>query len=229
MILSFFKLRSLLLILLLPLASYAQTAGLSETEVAFNTKLNQRFGLNVNAGYRLAMTSDLTESWSAMSRHLQAGANISYSVGFYGKLGGGVMYRWNEVFDASEENELRLNQYYSWAKYRNSFRWVQRLRIDERIQPTRTRFRFRYRLSLDVPLQGLSLDTKEFYILASTESLVTVSTPSHPEWDQRLTIGLGNQWLDAMKIQLEAEYRWEDYEQNTDRRLFLRLSCIYSL
>ena len=219
----------LMLFLLAPMVLPAQTSGLSEAEFSLNTALSQRWKLNAGLGYRSLLTSDLSGNWNAKSRHIQASANVSYEVGFYGKVGGGAMYRNNQLFDDNSENELRLNQYYSWATYRNSFRWVQRFKIDERLQTSRTRFRLRYRLSLDVPLNGLELDTGEWYVLASTESLLNLSKQASAMWDQRITMGIGRQWTTNIKIQMEAEYRWEDYVNISERRAFLRFSCIYQL
>jgi len=82
---------------------------------------------------------------------------------------------------------------------------------------------------LDVPLNGLELDTGEWYVLASTESLLNLSKQASAMWDQRITMGIGRQWTTNIKIQMEAEYRWEDYVNISERRAFLRFSCIYQL
>ena len=204
------------------------TALLWENEIDINAKLSETISLNVGTAYRNELSQGLTNtSFDYLSKHLQFSTNVSTIVGFYGKFSGGVMYRFNTVESSSNENELRLSQQYSYGKRFNSIRVVHRVQLDERIWSSTTVWRARYRLSGDLPLNGLQLDKGEFYLVVSTESLLSVSSESTPEWDQRFTIALGNQLTDKIKLQLDAEYRIEDYYAAISKRIFVVTGLIY--
>jgi len=204
------------------------TALLWENEIDVNAKLSETISLNVGTAYRNEISEGLTNtSYEYQSEHLQFSTNVSTIVGFYGKISGGVMYRFNTVESSDFENELRLSQQYSYGKRFNAIRVVHRLQLDERIRTSSTIWRARYRFSGDLPLNGLKLDKGELYLVISTESLLSVSSESAPEWDQRFTVALGNQLTDKIKIQLDTEYRIEDYYAANSKRIFVVTGVIY--
>ena len=140
------------------------------------------------------------------------------------------MYRFNTVGDSDAVNELRSTQQYTYGRRYNSLRIVHRLKLDQRFRDSRaTVHRFRYRLSADLPLAGLKLDTGEFYIVASLETLLNAASADRPEWDERFVLGLGNQILADLKIQLDIEYRIEAFNINRDQRIFVITALVYNL
>ena len=221
---------SFLLLLFFPWQSIAQAPVLWEVEAEVNSIIKDRWTYTAGVANRNVATSDLENApLQIEARHIQMEVNTAYEVGFYTKLGGGIMYRFNTLGDSNAENELRFTQQFSIASYVNAARWVHRFKADQRIEESRTEHRLRYRLSNDFPLQGLSLDTREFYMVWATESLFNYGNKLRPMWDQRFTISFGNQITDAMKIQLDLEYRKDDYFKTSGSRIFVVTGIFYKI
>ncbi len=159
--------------------------------------------------------------------HVQAAQFASYDLGFYTQLGAGVMYR--EVFDNQRPEELRFTEQFVHARKYNALKIAHRLRWDQRIRGTDLTHRWRYRFSGSMPLNGESINTREWYVTASAEALFIAQHLKKPGYDQRVALGLGTAILKKMKIQLVTEYRWEDYTQDLEKSLFLNLGLYYSL
>ena len=229
MTLCFSRTLTFILLFCIPvLRAQENTALIWENEIDLNAKLSETVSLNIGSAYRNEVSDGLTNtSFDYESKHLQFSTNVSTIIGFYGKISGGIMFRFNTIENSNNENELRLSQQYSYSKRFNAFRIVHRAQLDERIRSASTVWRLRYRLSGDLPLNGLKLDKGEFYLVISTESLLSVSSRFRPEWDQRFTIALGNQLMDKIKIQLDTEYRIEDYLGESNKRLFVVTGLIY--
>jgi hypothetical protein len=202
-----------------------------DSGVDVNLKVGGGFILNAGMRYRDIMIADLGEAPIASdSRFLQFSSNLNYQIGFYDRLGGGVMFRSNSVGKDGVSNEFRITQEYIHVKKYNALRLAHRFKLDQRtFESLSPEFRFRYRFSLDMPLNGLKLDPGEFYALISTETLLNNGTAFAPEWDQRFNLAIGNQVLENMKGQVDIQYRGEDFTARTKNRIFLIVSLIISL
>ncbi|MEL6809937.1 MAG: DUF2490 domain-containing protein [Bacteroidota bacterium] len=220
-----------LCLLCCPLTGWTQAEDpiLWQSRFTLNYKLNYDWSLNFNTTYRSTLLEDYDSPFQLTTEHLQLSHNTSYTVGFYGKVAAGVMYRFNTIKDDTNENELRFTQQYSYAKRFNAFRWVHRFKTDQRIRKSNTQYRFRYRISADFPLSGLKVDPKEFYLILSTETVFNTSARLNPAWDQRFTGNIGYQWAKQLKIQLGLEYRTEDYLRAIKRRSFINTTLFYSM
>lgn len=195
-----------------------------------NIKTASRWSYNFGSEYRNTITQSVSNApLEFTSKHLQFSHNTSYEVGFYAKVSAGIMYRFRDIFEDDKANELRFTQLYNYAKFYNALRLGHRIRADQRLFRDETIFRFRYRFALDVPLNGLELDLHEFYTLASIEALSSFGEEIAPEIDQRFNLGLGYQLFKDTKLQVELEYRFEDYFNATQHRLFVNTSLSYSL
>lgn len=144
-------------------------------------------------------------------------------------LGFGLQYRFRENFEPDKQNELRLTQQYNITHKARILRIGHRFRTEQRITASSTIHRFRYRFAIDLPLQGVSLDIGESYLVLATESLLSVGKALRPEHDQRITAQLG--WLLSKKtrFQLGAEYRAENYTASTENVAFLVTNLVLSL
>lgn len=202
-----------------------------DSGISVNLKLDKGFTLNASMGYRDLLVSDIGETPLAPdSRHLQLATNLNYQLGFYDRLGGGCMYRFNSVGKDGVSNELRLSQEYIHVRKYAVVRLAHRLKLDQRIFKTlSTEYRFRYRISIDLPLNGVKLDPGEFYALASTETLLNAGQAFTPDWDQRFNLGIGNQVNKAVKGQFDLQYRADSFSKGTLSRFFLVAAVIVGL
>jgi hypothetical protein len=206
------------------------TTLLHQSSVKLNVKTETRWSYNFGTEYRALLAETIGKSSLKLdSQHLEFSHNTSYEVGFYATLSLGVMYRFINPFENDKGNEFRVSQQYSYAKPFNAIRLGHRIKVDERIYKNETVVRTRYRIAIDAPLSGLKLDAKEFYGVLSTEALSSFSKKAKPEIDQRFTLGIGYQLYKNTKLQGDIEYRFENYFNSTEHRLFLNFGLIFSM
>ena len=92
-----------------------------------------------------------------------------------------------------------------------SLRFGQRFRTDQTFEPNEdTEFRFRYRFSSEIPLQGLRVDSKEFYTIISVEQIASLKSSAW-DWEQRLVAGLGYYFNKKHKVELGFDYRVNEF------------------
>ena len=159
--------------------------------------------------------------------HIQASQFASYELGFYTQIGIGVMYR--ELFDDQRPEELRFTEQFVYARKFNAVKVAHRLRWDQRIRGTDLTHRWRYRFSTSLPLNGATVDAREYYLTANLETLFIAQVTQKLAYDQRISIGIGTALQKGLKIQLVTEYRWEDYTNDLNRSLFINLGIYYTL
>jgi hypothetical protein len=187
----------------------------------FSWHNDNRWGFNTS----LEQRSELSNDFNAL--HVQVAQYASYDIGFYSQLGITVMYR--EIADQNRPEELRTAQQYVYTKKYNALKTAQRVRWDQRWRDERLTHRWRYQFSGSIPLSGLVTDASEFYVTAAAEFLFIAESDEKPEYDQRISLGLGKKLNSNYKLQLSTEYRWEDFTSASDRLLFLNLALYYSL
>ena len=208
---------------LLPVLSYSQVVD----EVLFQPGIKVSWNNNSRWSFNTSIEQRTSFDENTEALHIQLAQFAQYEIGFYSQLGIGMMYR--ELFDQERPEELRLTEQYVFAKKYNQFKLAHRLRWDQRLRDERTTHRWRYQLSGSIPLNGSQVDATEYYISAHAETLFIAENQRLPAYDQRVGIALGKQLGSSYKLQLETEYRWEDFTAGTSRLLFVNLSIYASL
>jgi len=169
------------------------------------------------------------ENLQFQGRHLDLSHFSTFKTGVGTSLSAGLLYRFRETFDSSGDNEIRFAQQLNITTNPFTLRYGHRIRIEQRIMPTRTTHRFRYRFALDLPLAGEKVDLKEAYLILNTEALLSAASGMRPQLDQRISAIIG--WLLTEQLQLQSgvEQRWENYTGQTQPVFFLTSSFIFSL
>ncbi|MAZ27870.1 MAG: hypothetical protein CL868_12435 [Cytophagaceae bacterium] len=198
-----------------------------QPEISINYTPLNRWSFNFGVGNRTLVVQDGVDKWKA--QHLEFTHFTSYESGFYSKISLGLKYRNRDWFDPARGDEYRITQQYSHARSYNSLRVSHRIRFEQRLYTHETVYRARYRIGIDTPLQGLALNTGEFYGSLTTEILYSISHNARPELDQRITTSLGNQIMDGLKLQLGLEYRFENHIHENSQRILLTTAAIYKI
>lgn len=133
-------------------------------------------------------------------------------------IGIGLQYRFEENFEASEENEFRLLQEFGWRSNIAALGVAQRLRTEQRFYTSTTKYRLRYELQVAIPLQS---NKKNTHLNIETESLYEIAKTQKPELEQRFGAGIGWQLNPKTEFSLGLEYRLADYTQDLGHELFL--------
>ncbi|WP_298521135.1 DUF2490 domain-containing protein [uncultured Kordia sp.] len=197
-----------------------------EPQFAVNHTVNDSYKVNFATVSRNYVYRDSEFEFTV--RQLQFVHFSTFSFNSNHSLSAGVMYRFRENFE-DKSNELRFTQQYNYAHRPNVVRFGHRLRTEQRITTNNTTHRFRYRFTIDLPLSGEKLDIGEPYFVANTESLLSVVSASAPQIDQRFTTQIGWLWTKSLKFQTGLEYRFENFNKDTQEILFILTSVILQL
>jgi hypothetical protein len=228
---SFIKYRKLFIVLLLiwGIRGMAQDnfTGYWQPQLALNYKVSPLYSHNFSLANRNYFYRDAKTNLS--TRQIDLAHFSTYKTSFNTSIGAGIQYRFREVFENDRENELRFTQQFNSTKKQRIVRFGNRLRSEQHITNAQTIHRFRYRFAIDLPLKGLELNLGEPYLIATTESLLSVGKGLSPEYDQRFTSQIG--WLlgNKAKLQVGVEYRFEDYLGTTQQVFFFLNSLVVSL
>ena len=137
----------------------------------------------------------------------------------------GLKYR--DLNSNTGENEQRITQQAAYIHKYDHIRLVSRIRLEQRFRDHFVH-RYRYRFSMDVPLSGEKLDTKEFYFLASNE-LIFQKSGSKNRIDNRVTAGIGYLFSTICKLQVDLTHRMEEINAETNHIPFLTTSLLFNV
>lgn len=207
--------------------SQNNTTAYWEPEVALNYNVSPLLKQNFSLSNRNYTYQDNKSQLTI--RQIEIAHFSSLTIDPYKSIGLGVQYRFREAFESDKENELRLTQQFNVAIKTNSARFGNRFRLEQRIQPSNLVHRFRYRFAVDMPLNGLKLDIGEPYLVATTESLLSVGKNIKPMYDQRLTSQIGWSITQHLKAQLGVQFRMENYTEQTEYVFLFLNSLVISI
>ncbi|MFW5892529.1 MAG: DUF2490 domain-containing protein [Bacteroidota bacterium] len=81
-------------------------------------------------------------------------------------------------------------------------------------------FRLRYRFLLEIPLQGLAIDPREFYLITSDELIFELQN-SDVELENTLALWLGYQFLSGNELQTGVDYITDS---GNNQKIWLRIA-----
>lgn len=112
---------------------------------------------------------------------------------------------------------------------------MRNLRINHRFRTDQTftknddfEFRFRYRFTLEIPLDGVEIDPREYYMVLSNEPIFS-SKGDEFEIENRTVVALGKLFNLNEKMEWGIDYRTDGFFQEGIRtRLWAKLSYYYN-
>lgn len=136
----------------------------------------------------------------------------------------GFFHRFQDGNDAN-----RIIQQYALVKRLRNFRLNHRFRTDQTFtDQEKIEIRFRYRLSFEIPLNGLTLDPDEFYLLVSNEPIFSLQNQGF-EVENRLVFGMGKLYSNGQKLEWSIDYRTDGFIQKDLRtRLWIKIGFFQS-
>lgn len=189
-----------------------------ESGFDINHKVSQDYRVNFRLATRYFLYEDNTTTFNF--RQVDFVHFSTFNLTFNHSISAGIQYRNRELIDGGND-ELRLSQQFNYTKKRFSKRFGHRFRLEERIFKNSTTFRLRYRFAVDFPLNGEKVDVGESYMVTSTEALWSMNRTFSPQLDHRTTAQIGWQLSKSFKIQTGLEWRFEQFNIDTQQRLFL--------
>lgn len=138
-------------------------------------------------------------------------------------VGGGYLLRAeNDDFYSRAIQQISLSKNYS------VLRMAHRLMTDQTFEGEgNTEFRLRYRLSTEIPLQGQSLDIKEFYLKFNNEYLNSWQRNDY-DMEIRLVALLGYSLSPVNDLEIGIDYRLDSFiSDNSRNRIWLSINYFH--
>lgn len=140
---------------------------------------------------------------------------LGRKVGLHGRLAAGFLYRLQEG-----ANAYRFTQQYSVTQPLSGYRLAHRVVSDQTLSDDEpTVFRLRYRAVAEVPLNGRSADTKEFYFKGGAEILQSGQRADY-ELEIRLIPMIGYAVSNNQRIEAGLDHRTERFLEGDVRHSF---------
>lgn len=135
-------------------------------------------------------------------------------------LSGGFLFR-----HRPGSTGIRLVQQYALTRALRALRLGHRFSADQTWEKNRAAiFRFRYRVSLEIPLEGVRVDAKEWYVKLNQEILHHFTAQAY-HMEFRAVPHLGYLFADNSKLEIGLDYRADRlFEKNMRHSLWTRLS-----
>jgi len=177
--------------------------------ININTTLREAWDLNIRIESRQIFFRDNSESEPNHDFEfdlIDYSLILSYRNNPMTRLGGGYLIRFrdNKVFH-------RFIQQFTVAQDLGNFRLVHRLSADETLsEDVNARYRLRYRAALEIPLNGQSVDNKEFYFRINNEYLGSLENKAF-DLEMRFSPSLGYNFTDSNKLESGIYYRPDSF------------------
>ena len=153
------------------------------------------------------------ESSGYQHQHLELNHFTNYHSSDFLILSLGLRYRFKDIFDQSETDEIRIIEQMELESSNPVIPLTHRFRLEQRFRE-QTVHRLRYELELSKPINDVLSWS------AATEALYAVSAHLKPEAEQRFSIGLENSSIPNLEFELTLQYRLEDYARNLAHEIF---------
>lgn len=173
--------------------------------VNLNKKLKKDWSLNFKIEARqLIMEGDFQSDANKGFTYVRTDNSLlaAKKVGLNSKIAGGYMLRILE-----DEIVHRIIQQYSIVQRMIGFRLAHRFSSDQTFSPEEiVQIRLRYRITSEIPLNGQSLDTREFYLKINNEYL-PIFQGKERDFEIRIVPLLGYQFARGHKTEFGMDYR----------------------
>lgn len=183
-----------------------------------NNKFQNGWSLNSRVESRQLMSSgDFQGNSNTEYRYILTDFSFitAKKVGLNSRISGGYLFRLRET-----EIIHRLIQQYTMVQKMNGFRLAHRFSSDQTFANGEfPEFRLRYRLTSEIPLNGESVDPKEFYIKINNEYLKSWQATDY-DFEIRIVPLLGYNIKDNNKIEAGLDYRVNSFLNNNTLHSF---------
>lgn len=186
--------------------------------VNLNKKLEKDWSLNFKTEFRqLIQKGDFNGNHTKGYEYLLTDVALiaAKKVGLNSRIAGGYLIRFR-----NEELIHRTIQQYSIVQNKTGYRLAHRFAADQTFSPLDSpEFRFRYRFTPEIPLDGETVDPKEFYIKTNFE-LLNKFQSSNYELEFRVVPLLGYVLNNSNKFEFGLDYRYDSIFVSDPRHSF---------
>ncbi len=180
-----------------------------EPGLSFTKKIDSRWSYNISLFGRQRFTNYGNGEKNYKTDRVEIKGFGTYTIFGGKKMSLGYMYRSIDPFEPESGFEHRIIQQFAFITNFGGYRLGNKFRIEQRIRSSDYLTRLRYAISNDFPLQGESLDPKEFYLITANEMLYAFNGMGD-ELENRFSIGIGRLNFKGQKLQFSIVSRNSD-------------------
>ncbi len=177
-----------------------------------NKSINKGWSINFKWESRQALASGKSLSESRTDfRYILSDMSLiaSKKVGLNNSLAGGYLLRVR-----GDKLIHRAIQQFTLVKRYSNFRLSHRFSTDQTFELEEpTELRLRYRITVELPLQGATVDPREFYVKINNEYLNSLQGKTY-DLEIRAVPLLGFGFTDSNKIEFGIDYRADSFLKN---------------
>lgn len=177
-----------------------------------NKSINKVWSVNFKWESRQAVASGKSISESETDfKYILSDISLitSKRVGLNNSLAGGYLLRVR-----GDKVIHRVIQQFTLVKRYGQFRLSHRFSTDQTFEPEEpTELRLRYRITAQLPLEGATVDSREFYVKINNEYLNSLQGKTY-DLEIRVVPLLGFGFTDSNKIELGIDYRADSFLNN---------------
>jgi hypothetical protein len=196
-------------------------------QINLSIRLNEAWKINSKMESRQLFISGVKDELDADVdiERLDVGIVLSRRTGGRSSLGAGYLARFEDGIVAH-----RVIQQLVFGTGHGNIAYAHRMVTDQTYRSTEPpEFRARYRLSMEIPLNGDSMDPQEFYVRSSNEVL-GIRQSDDNDLEVRITGLLGYLLPTKNKLEVGLEYRGSGFIKNeTDNQFWLMLIGTFNL
>ncbi len=175
-------------------------------EVSLGYKLSSSYKINTKIESFQAIYSNPpveTKNWDYRHRGTDIQIFASRKLNPFNSLAIGYQFG----IEPGDPSSHRTIQQFSFVRRPGTILFGHRFRTDQTFADNESpEFRARYRLSLEIPLNGLSIDPGEFYLVAS-EEVIYGFWESRSSFENRINLLVGHYFRSKNKLQFGLDYR----------------------
>jgi len=216
--------RVILIIILLSFESYAQSnfqfGALPVLNI--NKKLPNNFAINFKAETRQVFYNEQALGWQ--HELVDISTIISKKIALNNSIAAGYLLR-------QEGNKVisRFIQQFVIIQNNTALRLAHRFSSDQTLEKDESvEWRFRYRISTQIPLNGQSVNRKEFYFKINNEYLYAIQQRTS-DLEVRLVPFLGYQFTDSNKLEIGIDNRFDSLINELDVTSWLNINWFISI
>lgn len=200
--------------------------GLSQSSYQFGALPSVTFNKKLPKDYVLNFKTESRQEFQSGAFNGERSGGYDYLLTDFTFLGGkkvGLNSTINLGYLFRVENGMiihrSIQQFISVKKY-NGFKLAQRLATDQTFEKdTPIAFRLRYRLATEIPLSGLEVDSKEFYLKVNTEFLNEMQDGSY-DAEFRFVPFVGYALSNSQKLEIGIDYRLDSFINQSPEHTF---------
>lgn len=210
------KISHVLIIIMLAISSVSIAQRVNTYGVLPTYNIKTKLPKDWSANLKIESRQELfQENWDYSYQLTEVSLGAAKKIGSKTKVAAGYLISMD-----NESTDHRLFQQFCYTKKYHSFRLSHRFQTDQTfVKNSSNKYRLRYKISGEIPLSGISIDPKEFYLKIGNEYLNRLKDKEY-DLEIRTSGFVGFTASPKYKIELGIDYRLDSFIHEDPRNRY---------